>query len=180
MPGLINKNKRSALPLSVSEITSCVRGYTLVTTASMTYNNTEDNHIEVQLRLWDKMPGLINKNKRSALPLSVSEITSCVRGYTLVTTASMTYNNTEDNHIEGLFVYPLDEFSTVVGFEAMISRRILTVQIKDKTKMDDCYFDCCTMSNGTFQSGSEETCTDGSSDETAIVTVLVSGLMASS
>ncbi|XP_041129972.1 von Willebrand factor A domain-containing protein 5B1-like [Polyodon spathula] len=99
------------------------------------------------------MPGLINKNKRSTLPLSVSEITSCVRGYTLATTASMTYNNTEDSPIEGLFVYPLDEFSTVVGFEAMISRRILTVQIKDKAKMDDCYFDCCTMSNGTCQSG---------------------------
>ncbi|MGH0131975.1 UNVERIFIED_CONTAM: hypothetical protein FKN15_048064 [Acipenser sinensis] len=115
------------------------------------------------------MPGLINKNKRSALPLSVSEITSCVRGYTLATTASMTYNNTEDNPIEGLFVYPLDEFSTVVGFEAMISRRILTVQIKDKAKMDDCYFDCCTMSNGTFQSGSGHIVLDEDLERTVLV-----------
>uniref|UniRef100_W5M229 von Willebrand factor A domain containing 5B1 n=1 Tax=Lepisosteus oculatus TaxID=7918 RepID=W5M229_LEPOC len=102
------------------------------------------------------MPGLINKGKRSALPLSTSEITSCVRGYTLAMTASLTYNNIEDHPIEGLFIYPLDECSTVVGFEAMISSRIVTVQIKDKAKIDDCYFDCCTVANGTFQNGSED------------------------
>ncbi|KAG9329114.1 hypothetical protein JZ751_007613 [Albula glossodonta] len=100
------------------------------------------------------MPGLINKGKRSTLPLSVSEITSCVRGYTLAMTASMTYNNIEDHSIEGVFVYPLDECSTVVGFEAVVSSQIITVQIKDKAKIDDCYFDCCTVANGTFQASS--------------------------
>lgn len=49
------------------------------------------------------MPGLINKENRSALPLSVSDITSCVRGYTLAMTASMTYENIEDHAIEGEF-----------------------------------------------------------------------------
>lgn len=48
-----------------------------------------------------KMPGLINKETRSALPLSVSDITSCVRGYSLAMTASMTYENMEDHAIEG-------------------------------------------------------------------------------
>lgn len=47
------------------------------------------------------MPGLINKENRSALPLSVSDITSCVRGYTLAMTASLTYENIEDHAIEG-------------------------------------------------------------------------------
>lgn len=36
----------------------------------------------------------------------------------------------------------------VVGFEAMISSQIITVQIKDKTKIDDCYFDCGTATDG--------------------------------
>ncbi|MCJ8741957.1 hypothetical protein PDJAM_G00076710 [Pangasius djambal] len=98
------------------------------------------------------MPGLINKAKRSALPLSVSDITSCVRGYTLAMTASMTYENIEDHPIEGIFIYPLEEGSVVVGFEAMISSQIITVQIKDKTKIDDCYFDCRTATNGNLQS----------------------------
>ncbi|XP_028663510.1 von Willebrand factor A domain-containing protein 5B1 isoform X2 [Erpetoichthys calabaricus] len=99
------------------------------------------------------MPGLINRSKKCPLPLSSSEISACVRGYTLAITASLSYDNMEDHPIEGLFVYPLDEGSTVVGFEAMISRRIITLQVKDKAKIDDCYYDCCTLSNGTFQSG---------------------------
>ncbi|XP_047433199.1 von Willebrand factor A domain-containing protein 5B1 isoform X2 [Mugil cephalus] len=99
------------------------------------------------------MPGLINKENRSALPLSVSDITSCVRGYTLALTASMTYENIEDHAIEGIFIYPLEENSIVVGFEAMISSQIMTLQIKDKTKIDDCYLDCCNTSNGALQSG---------------------------
>lgn len=54
----------------------------------------------------------------------------------------------------GIFIYPLDENSIVVGFEAMISSQIITLQIKDKAKIDDCYLDCCNTSNGGLQSGS--------------------------
>lgn len=52
----------------------------------------------------------------------------------------------------GIFIYPLDDSSVVVGFEAMIGSQIITVQVKDKAKIDDCYFDCCNA-NGTPQSG---------------------------
>ncbi len=54
----------------------------------------------------------------------------------------------------GIFIYPLEENSIVVGFESMISSQILTLQIKDKSKIDDCYLDCCSSSNGAIQSGS--------------------------
>lgn len=43
----------------------------------------------------------------------------------------------------GVFIFPLEECSVVVGFEAMIGSQIISVQVKDKTKIDDCYFDCC-------------------------------------
>uniref|UniRef100_H3BGV1 von Willebrand factor A domain containing 5B1 n=1 Tax=Latimeria chalumnae TaxID=7897 RepID=H3BGV1_LATCH len=99
------------------------------------------------------MPGLINRSKNSHLPLTASEVTSCVSGYTLGMTSSLTYSNLEAHPIEGLFVYPLDEYTTVVGFEAMISGRIITVQIKDKAKIDDCHFDCCSLSDGGPQNG---------------------------
>ncbi|XP_043916381.1 von Willebrand factor A domain-containing protein 5B1 [Protopterus annectens] len=51
----------------------------------------------------------------------------------------------------GLFVFPLDEYTTVVGFEAVVSGRVITVQIKDKAKTDDCYLDCCSLPNGGLQ-----------------------------
>ncbi|KAK2851847.1 hypothetical protein Q5P01_008123 [Channa striata] len=115
------------------------------------------------------MPGLINKENRSALPLSVSDITSCVRGYTLALTASMTYENIEDHAIEGIFIYPLEENSIVVGFEAMISSQIITLQIKDKTKIEDCYLDCCIPSNGAPQSGSGHIVMDEDLERTVLV-----------
>uniref|UniRef100_A0A673HH68 von Willebrand factor A domain-containing protein 5B1-like n=1 Tax=Sinocyclocheilus rhinocerous TaxID=307959 RepID=A0A673HH68_9TELE len=117
------------------------------------------------------MPGLINKSKWSALPLSVSDITSCVRGYTLAMTASLTYENIEDHPVEGIFIYPLDEFSVVVGFEAMIGSQIITVQVKDKMKIDDCYFDCCNA-NGTPQSRGGHIVLDEDQETTVLVVSL--------
>ncbi|KAI3356956.1 hypothetical protein L3Q82_003599 [Scortum barcoo] len=115
------------------------------------------------------MPGLINKENRSALPLSVSDITSCVRGYTLAMTASMTYENIEDHAIEGMFIYPLEENSIVVGFESMISSQIITLQIKDKAKIEDCYLDCCSTSNGALHSGSGHIVMDEDLERTVLV-----------
>lgn len=38
----------------------------------------------------------------------------------------------------------------------MISSQIITVQIKDKAKIDDCYLDYCSSDNGALPSGSGE------------------------
>ncbi|XP_061591188.1 von Willebrand factor A domain-containing protein 5B1 [Cololabis saira] len=115
------------------------------------------------------MPGLINKETRCALPLSVSDITSCVRGYTLALTASMTYENIEDHAIEGIFIYPLEENSIVVGFEAMISRQIITLQVKGKAKLDDSYPDSCNSANGVLQSSSGLIVMDEDYERTVLV-----------
>lgn len=56
--------------------------------------------------------------------------------------------------LTGMFIYPLEENSIVVGFESMISSQIITLQIKDKAKIDDCYLDCCNTSNGALHTGS--------------------------
>lgn len=41
----------------------------------------------------------------------------------------------------GLFVYPIDEYTTVVGFEAVIADRVVTIQLRDKAKLDRSYLD---------------------------------------
>lgn len=43
--------------------------------------------------------------------------------------------------LPGLFVYPMDEYTTVVGFEAVIADRVVTIQIKDKAKLDRSHLD---------------------------------------
>lgn len=59
--------------------------------------------------------------------------------------------------ILGIFIYPLEENSIVVGFEAMISSQIITLQVKSKAKIEDCYLDGCNSTNGALQSGSGKT-----------------------
>ncbi|KAM5248203.1 von Willebrand factor A domain-containing protein 5B1 isoform 2-T2 [Ctenodactylus gundi] len=83
------------------------------------------------------MPGLLNRITGAALPLTASDVTSCVSGYALGLTASLTYGNLEAQPFQGLFVYPLDEYTTVIGFEAVIADRVVTVQIKDKAKLEN-------------------------------------------
>ncbi|XP_032842521.2 von Willebrand factor A domain-containing protein 5B1 isoform X3 [Tyto alba] len=100
------------------------------------------------------MPGLINRVTCSPLPLTASEVTSCVSGYAFGMTALLTYRNPEAQAFEGLFVYPLDEHTAVVGFEAAVSRRAVTVQIRDKAKIDDTFFDGCGLPDGRAHDGS--------------------------
>ncbi|XP_040612208.1 von Willebrand factor A domain-containing protein 5B1 isoform X2 [Mesocricetus auratus] len=49
--------------------------------------------------------------------------------------------NLDPTIIQGLFVYPMDEYTTVVGFEAVIADRVVTIQIKDKAKLDRSHLD---------------------------------------
>ncbi|XP_004678624.1 PREDICTED: von Willebrand factor A domain-containing protein 5B1 [Condylura cristata] len=87
------------------------------------------------------MPGLLNQVTGAALPLTASDVTSFVSGYALGLTASLTYGNLEVQPFQGLFVYPLDEYTTVIGFEAVIANRVVTVQIKDKAKLESGHSD---------------------------------------
>lgn len=133
MPGLMNKENRSALPLSVSDITSCVRGYTLAMTASLTYENIEDHAIE-------------GEDRRERLKF-------CCRtqGQLFVCCLWLLSTSLPFPLLPGIFIYPLEENSIVVGFESMISSQIITLQIKDKSKIEDCFLDCCHSSNGVLQ-----------------------------
>ncbi|XP_013920089.1 PREDICTED: von Willebrand factor A domain-containing protein 5B1 [Thamnophis sirtalis] len=86
------------------------------------------------------MPGLVNRTTSTVLPLAASEVTSCVSGYAFGMTACLSYRNSEDHPFEGMFIYPLDEYTTVVGFEAVIAERVVTVQIKDKARIEESGF----------------------------------------
>ncbi|XP_077998804.1 von Willebrand factor A domain-containing protein 5B1-like [Glandiceps talaboti] len=83
------------------------------------------------------MPGLINRHTRNVLPLQNCQITGCVNGYSSGVTATLTYQNDEDHLVDGLYIFPVDDLNTVVGFEAEVYGRTYSVQIRDKTQCDD-------------------------------------------
>ncbi|XP_037386944.1 von Willebrand factor A domain-containing protein 5B2-like [Pygocentrus nattereri] len=111
------------------------------------------------------MPGLRNRATWAPLLLKSSRITSCANGCSLGITAHLTYANTESEPVEGLFVYPLGEREVVVGFEALVSGRLLSVELQSRGKLDDCCLDCCPGSAFNSQCGhsKEWTCCGGNS-----------------
>ncbi|XP_002737542.1 von Willebrand factor A domain-containing protein 5B1-like [Saccoglossus kowalevskii] len=82
------------------------------------------------------MPGLINRHTRNPLPLHNCRITGCVNGYSAGITAYLTYCNDEDHLVDGLYVMPTTEFSTVVAFEAQVYGRNYTASIREKSKCE--------------------------------------------
>uniref|UniRef100_G1R8W0 von Willebrand factor A domain containing 5B1 n=1 Tax=Nomascus leucogenys TaxID=61853 RepID=G1R8W0_NOMLE len=111
------------------------------------------------------MPGLLNWITGAALPLTASDVTSCVSGYALGLTASLTYGNLEAQPLR----VPPDECTTVIGFEAVIADRVVTVQIKDKAKLESGHFDAShvrspTVTGNILQEGvsiAPHSCTPG-------------------
>ncbi|KAL6467876.1 hypothetical protein MHYP_G00235530 [Metynnis hypsauchen] len=112
-----------------------------------------------------RMPGLGNHATWAPLLLKSSRITSCANGCSLGITAHLTYANTESEPVEGVFVYPLGECEVVVGFEALVSGRLLSVELQSRGKLDDCCLDCCPGSafNNQCGHGKEWTCCGGNS-----------------
>ncbi|XP_074860240.1 von Willebrand factor A domain-containing protein 5B2 [Carettochelys insculpta] len=88
------------------------------------------------------MPGLYSLATWTALPLKSSCIKACANGYSLGVTAHLTYINSEEDPVEGVFVYPLEESEVVVGFEAATGSRRVTFQIQNRHRAEDCCADC--------------------------------------
>ncbi|KAG1939474.1 von Willebrand factor A domain-containing protein 5B2 [Pimephales promelas] len=86
------------------------------------------------------MPGLKNRTTWAPLSLKTSHITSCANGCSLGITAHLTYVNTDPEPVEGVFVYPLGEKEVVVSFEAVVSGRLVSVELQSRA---DCCLDCC-------------------------------------
>ncbi|XP_067851254.1 von Willebrand factor A domain-containing protein 5B1 isoform X2 [Heptranchias perlo] len=93
------------------------------------------------------MPGLLNQFTWAPLPLKASCIKACTHGYSLRVSTSLTYTNPETEPVEGVFVYLLEESETVVAFEASTAGRLVTIQIKNRGRIEDCCFDCCSHAN---------------------------------
>ncbi|KAL2097040.1 hypothetical protein ACEWY4_006247 [Coilia grayii] len=113
------------------------------------------------------MPGLRNRSNWAPLLLKASCIKSCANGCSLGITAHLTYANIDPEPVEGVFVYPLAEKEVVVGFEAVIAGRIVSVQIQSRGKLEDCCLDCCPTSalDAPCTSGKDWCCCGNSSQD---------------
>nr|XP_025034976.1 von Willebrand factor A domain-containing protein 5B2 [Pelodiscus sinensis] len=88
------------------------------------------------------MPGLYSLATWTALPLKSSCVKACANGYSLGVTAHLTYINSEEEPVEGVFIYPLEESEVVAGFEAATGSRKITFQMQNRHRAEECCADC--------------------------------------
>ncbi|KAK3746543.1 hypothetical protein QZH41_005602 [Actinostola sp. cb2023] len=81
------------------------------------------------------MTGLVNRHTSHTLPLKASSIFAEVNGFAARLLATLTYCNDCEYDVEGLFVYPQDERTTIVEFEATIEERHVSTDIREKTSI---------------------------------------------
>lgn len=79
------------------------------------------------------MTGLVNRHTNSNLQLKASSIFAEVNGFAARVLATLTYCNDCEYDVEGLFIFPQDERTTVVDFEATIEERHVSSKVSEIT-----------------------------------------------
>ncbi|XP_072897430.1 von Willebrand factor A domain-containing protein 5B1 isoform X3 [Hemitrygon akajei] len=115
------------------------------------------------------MPGLLNQSTWAPLPLNASSIRACTNGFSLRISTSLTYTNPENVPVEGVFVYLLDESEVVADFEALTAGRLVTTQVKNRVRAEDCCFECYNRSNLALQCSKGHLILDEDMDRTTFI-----------
>lgn len=94
--------------------------------------------------------GLVQKQNGSRIPLESINIHVDVQGFTAYVVASMKYTNKEENPIEAIYIFPLDEQAAVCGFQATIDGRTIIAEVQEKQEARDTYDDAISSGQSAF------------------------------
>ena len=94
--------------------------------------------------------GLVQKQNGSQIPLESINIHVDVQGFTAHVVASMKYSNKEENPIEAIYIFPLDEQAAVCGFQATIDGRTIIAEVQEKQEARDTYDDAISSGQSAF------------------------------
>ena len=98
----------------------------------------------------DRRFGLLQKENGSRIPLESINIHVDVQGFTAHVVASMKYSNKEENPIEAIYIFPLDEQAAVCGFQATIDGRTIVAEVQEKEEARDTYDDAISSGQSAF------------------------------
>lgn len=94
--------------------------------------------------------GLVQKQNGSRVPLESIKIEVAVQGFTSHVLATMKYINKEDNPIEAIYIFPLDEQAAVCGFQATIDGRTIVAEVQEKDEARNTYDDAISSGQSAF------------------------------
>ena len=94
--------------------------------------------------------GLVQKQNGSKVPLESIKIEVDVQGFTAHVLATMKYTNKDENPIEAIYIFPLDEQAAVCGFQAIIDGRTIVAEVQEKQEARDTYDDAISSGQSAF------------------------------
>ena len=94
--------------------------------------------------------GLVQKQNGSRVPLESIKIQVDVQGFTAHVLATMKYTNTDENPIEVIYIFPLDEQAAVCGFQATMDGRTIVAEVQEKQEARDTYDDAISSGQSAF------------------------------
>lgn len=94
--------------------------------------------------------GLVQKQNGSRVPLESIKIQVHVQGFTAHVLATMKYTNKDENPIEAIYIFPLDEQAAVCGFQATIDGRTIVAEVQEKQEARDTYDDAISSGQSAF------------------------------
>ena len=94
--------------------------------------------------------GLVQKQNGSRVPLKSIKIQVDVQGFTAHVLATMKYTNKDENPIEAIYIFPLDEQAAVCGFQATIDGRTIIAEVQEKQEARDTYDDAISSGQSAF------------------------------
>ncbi|HSD29456.1 MAG TPA: VIT and VWA domain-containing protein, partial [Vicinamibacteria bacterium] len=88
--------------------------------------------------------------KAKPIPLLGVTVEATLRDYAAKTTLTQRYANTENQPIEAVYVFPLDEAAAVCGFEAEIDGRRVVARVEERDKAFEAYDDALAAGHGAY------------------------------
>ncbi|XP_069069490.1 von Willebrand factor A domain-containing protein 5A isoform X2 [Pleurodeles waltl] len=93
--------------------------------------------------------GLLTASK-DPVPLKGISVDVQVKGFVADVSATLTYKNEEQNPLEAVFVFPMDDDSAVYNFEAMVDGKRIVAEIQEKKQAQETYADAISQGREAF------------------------------
>ena len=94
--------------------------------------------------------GLVSKSDGKKVPLESIKIEASVSGFIAHVTSTLQYTNVEENPIEAIYIFPLNEQAAVCGFQATIDGRTIVAEVREKQEARDIYDDAISSGHSAY------------------------------
>ncbi|XP_063309618.1 von Willebrand factor A domain-containing protein 5A-like isoform X1 [Pelobates fuscus] len=104
--------------------------------------------------------GLIISCSRKPVPLKSILVDVQVRGFVADVSATLKYKNLEENAVEAVFVFPMDNDSAVYNFEMMVEGKKIIAEIQEKKEAHKTYDEAISQGQQAFLLEEDESAGD--------------------